>query len=105
MRVIYFFSETDDIETFINDTMVFIRITKGPDWGKDSKDIVAEGTTKTISHFSTKNESAKHDAKILLFFPDATKCTLKMSIGIKKDCKYDTENFNLYKFNNIYFPD
>jgi len=24
----------------------------------------------------------KHDAKILLFFPDATKCVLKMSVGL-----------------------
>ena len=58
-----------------------------------------------------------HDAKILLFLKDASNCLLKvfsnfippyfpkMSVGLMQDQKYNTENFNLYKYNNIYFPD
>ena len=28
-----------------------------------------------------------------------------MTVGLIQDKKYNTENFNLYKYNNIYFPD
>ncbi len=60
-----------------------------------------------------------HDAKILLFLKDASNCLLKvfhptiivylslqqMSVGLMQDQEYNTENFNLFKYNNIYFPD
>ena len=28
-----------------------------------------------------------------------------MSVGLMQDQEYNTENFNLFKYNNIYFPD
>lgn len=31
--------------------------------------------------------------------------TLKMNAGLACDGKYNTENLNLYNYNNIYFPD
>ena len=40
----YFFSDGLDLETFLNDTEIKIRITNGPDWNK----LIAEGSTKTL---------------------------------------------------------
>ena len=31
--------------------------------------------------------------------------SIKINAGLVWDAKYNTENLNLYKFNNIYFPD
>ena len=41
----YFFSDGLDLETFLNDTEIKIRITNGPDWNK----LIAEGSTKPFN--------------------------------------------------------
>ena len=40
----YFFSESLDLEKFLNDTEIKIRITDDKEWSN----FIAEGTTKTI---------------------------------------------------------
>ncbi len=50
IRVHYFFSETIDIEKFLNETEIKVRLTNGPEWNN----YVGEGSTKTIHHFKNK---------------------------------------------------
>jgi hypothetical protein len=92
-----------EIEKFIKDTIIQIRLTRGKAWNKD---IIAEGATKTLQNFRNEwSQGQTHESKVLLFFNDANNCKLKMKMGLMQDQKYNTKNFNLYKYNNIYFPD
>ncbi len=43
----YFFSQTPDIQTFLDKTEIKIRLTHGTDWNN----FVAEGSSKTLQHF------------------------------------------------------
>ena len=47
IRVHYFFSETTDIEKFLSETEIKMRLCQGAEW----VNYVAEGSTKTIHHF------------------------------------------------------
>lgn len=47
IRVHYFFSETIDIEKFLNETEIKMRFCIGPEW----VNYAGEGSTKTIHHF------------------------------------------------------
>lgn len=76
MRVHYFFSETDDVEKFLLETEIKIRLTKGTDWNN----FVAEGSSKTISHFQNKQMGGqRHNSQILCFFENSKYCTLKVN--------------------------
>lgn len=73
MRVHYFFSETLNIEKFLAETEIKIRITQGTDWNK----FVAEGSSGTISHFKNKavvDSGQRHSSKILLFSDNCKYC-------------------------------
>ena len=50
IRVHYFFSETMDIEKFLNETEIKFRLTSGQEW----TNYYAEGSSKTIHHFKNK---------------------------------------------------
>ena len=50
IRVHYLFSEDIDIEKFLNETEVKLRLTNGQEW----TNYVAEGSSKTIHHFKNK---------------------------------------------------
>lgn len=104
IRVHYFFSEDDNIEKFIQDTEIKMRLTCGPhpDWNT----YFAEGSSKTISHFNNKMQGGqRHSSQVLLFFESAKYCVLTLNAGLSCDGEYNTAKFNLYKYNNIYFPD
>ena len=51
IRVHYFFSEDVDIEKFLNETDIKMRLTHGNDWNC----FVSEGSTKQIHHFKNKH--------------------------------------------------
>jgi hypothetical protein len=50
IRVHYLFSETIDIEKFLLDTEIKMRLTNGSEWSN----YLAEGSTKSIHHFKNK---------------------------------------------------
>lgn len=43
----YFFSETINIDKFLTETEIKFRLTQGKEWNN----FLAEGSSKTISHF------------------------------------------------------
>lgn len=47
IRVHYIFSETIDIEKFLSETEIKMRLTSGSEW----VNYMGEGATKTIHHF------------------------------------------------------
>ncbi|KAL4506485.1 hypothetical protein ABPG72_000056 [Tetrahymena utriculariae] len=102
IRVHYFFSEDLNIEKFLKDTQIKVRLTQGPDWNA----FLAEGSSKTISHFKNKEQGGqRHSSQILLFFENAKYCVLKINAGLVCDGEYNTGKLNLHKHNDIYFPD
>ena len=75
IRVHYFFSENENIEKFLQETEIKIRLTNGTDWNN----FVAEGSSKTISHFQNKQTGGqRHNSQILCFFENSQYCTLKV---------------------------
>ena len=40
-----------------------------------------------------------------MFFENSTYCELNLQVGLFCDGLYNTGKLNLYKYNNIYFPD
>jgi len=75
IRVHYFFSENENIEKFLQDTEIKIRLTNGTDWNN----FVAEGYSRTISHFQNKQTGGqRHNSQILCFFENSQYCTLKV---------------------------
>jgi len=75
IRVHYFFSENENIEKFLQETEIKIRLTNGKDWNN----FVAEGSSKTISHFQNKQSGGqRHNSQILCFFENSQYCTLKV---------------------------
>jgi len=59
IRVHYFFSETMDIDKFLNETEIKVRLTTGSEWNNYN----AEGSTKTIHHFKNKIQGGqRHSA-------------------------------------------
>jgi len=102
IRVYYFFSEDLNIEKFINETEIKVRITQGQLWNS----FLAEGSTKTLHHFKNNVEGGqRHSSECLLFFEDSEYCTVSLCVGLVSDGIYNTEKFCLYKYSNIYFPD
>ena len=102
IRVHYFFSEENSISKFLSETEIKCRLTQGTDWNS----FIAEGSSKTISHFKNRFEGGqRHSQQMLLFFEDATYCTLTLQVGLVCDKQYNTSKMNLYKYNDIYFPD
>lgn len=47
MRIHYFFSENNQIEKFLQNTEIAIRLTQNGSWTK----FISEGKSKTIQHF------------------------------------------------------
>ncbi|KAM3136909.1 hypothetical protein pb186bvf_010994 [Paramecium bursaria] len=102
IRVHYFFSETIDIEKFLSETEIKMRLTSGSEW----VNYVAEGSTKTIHHFKNHQIGGqRHSSQCLLFFANGQYCTLNFQVGLVCDGQYNTGKLNLYKHNNVYFPD
>lgn len=102
LRVYYFFSESIEINNFLSETELQIRLTHTKDWNN----YIAHGSTKTLSNFQRYRESGqKHESKIYLFFDNAKYCTLKMLCGLVCDGDFNTASMNLHKYNGIYFPD
>ncbi|KRX07210.1 hypothetical protein PPERSA_00367 [Pseudocohnilembus persalinus] len=102
IKVHYIFSEEMDISKFLNETEIKVRLTQGSDWNN----FLAEGSSKTIHHFKNKVEGGqRHSAQILLFFENSKYCVLTLNVGLVCDKQYNTAKLNLYKYNNIYFPD
>jgi hypothetical protein len=104
VRTHYFFSESRDVQNFLDQTNVEFRITKGKDWN----DIVAQGSSTTLQYFKKVcplAEGQKHQVRILCFFEDGRYCTVKGLVGLVCDDMINTETMNLYKHNGIYLPD
>ncbi|CAD8042870.1 unnamed protein product [Paramecium primaurelia] len=102
IRVHYFFSETTDIEKFLSETEIKMRLCQGSEW----VNYVAEGSTKTIHHFKNSQMGGqRHRAQVLLFFANGHYCILNLQVGLFCDGQYNTGKLNLYKYNNVYFPD
>ncbi|EGR33878.1 hypothetical protein IMG5_033670 [Ichthyophthirius multifiliis] len=102
IRVHYFFSEDLNIDKFLKETQIKVRLCQGPDWNA----FLAEGTSKTISHFKNKDKSGqRHSSQVLLFFENAKYCVLKINTGLVYDGEYNTGKLNLQKYNDVYFPD
>lgn len=102
LRVYYFFSESLDIDNFLSETEIQIRLTHTKDWNN----YIAHGSTKTLSNFQRYREKGqKHESRVYLFFDNAKYCTLKMMGGLVCDGDFNTASMNLHKFNGIYFPD
>lgn len=79
IRVHYFFSENENIEKFLQETEIKIRLTNGTDWNN----FVAEGSSKTISHFQNKQTGGqRHNSQILCFFENSQYCTLKVGSSL-----------------------
>lgn len=75
IRVHYFFSENENIEKLLQETEIKIRLTNGTDWNN----FIAEGSSKTISHFQNKQTGGqRHNSQILCFFENSQYCTLKV---------------------------
>jgi len=47
MRIHYFFSETENVNKFLKESIIKIRLTEGHDWNN----FLAEGCTNTLSTF------------------------------------------------------
>lgn len=76
LRVYYFFSESTDIKTFLQDTELQVRLTHTGDWNN----YIAQGSTKTLSHFENgRIRGQKHESLIYMFFDSADYCTVKVS--------------------------
>ena len=57
IRVHYFFSVNNDIDSFLNNSEIKLRLTNGTDWNN----FVAEGTSKTFQHFTRyQNDGQRH---------------------------------------------
>ena len=132
MRIHYFFTENYSIESFINNTIIEVRLTDGEDW----KNIIAEGKLhlkqvdqevhytqkmyngRNLPHFG-ENE-APFDPKFTI--ADIIKMEniniymfclneeidpfyLKTKASYKFDQEIQTENLDLWKYNSVFFPD
>jgi len=66
----------------------------------------AHGSSRTINKFTNKTKKGqKHESNIYMFFEDYQIAALKLVMGLVKDGGYKTSMMNLYKYNNVYFPE
>lgn len=76
LRVYYFFSQSTDIKTFLQETEVHVRLTYNKDWNN----YIAQGSTKTLNNFENgRTKGQKHESLIYMFFDSADYCTIKVS--------------------------
>lgn len=76
LRVYYFFSETTNINKFLQETEIQVRLTYNKDWNN----YIAQGSTKTLSNFENKREKGqKHEGRIYMFFDSGDYCTIKVA--------------------------
>lgn len=104
LKVHYFFSESLNIDKFLAETNIKIRLTQGPDWNRT----LAEGSSCTVSHFKNKTGvdcGQRHSSNILLFYENCKYCELTLSVGLVLDGSYNTLDLNLYKDREIYVTD
>jgi len=116
MRIHYFFTEDYDIQQFINDTSIEIRITDGGEW----KDTIAKGTLGLhLVNKDMKNDPAFNYDMASAHIPmletvnvymfclakDIEPFYLKTKVGYKFDQEILTRNLDLWKYNSVYFPD
>lgn len=102
LRVFYLFSETVNIQEFIENTPIEFRLTRGKDWNN----YVCHGSTQTINGFKNRyTPGQKHESVVYLFFDDGQMIALKMVIGLVCDGNHNTGSMNLYDFNGLYVPD
>ena len=101
LRIFYFFSETKNIEQFLEDSELQFRLTTS----KDFNNYLAHGSTRSFRNFENERTSGqKHAATVYMFFDDASIATLKCMLGLVCDRNHDTGSMNLYKYHGIYFP-
>jgi hypothetical protein len=101
LRIFYFFSETKNIEKFLEDSELQFRLTTS----KDFNNYLAHGSTRSFRNFENERTSGqKHAATVYMFFDDASIATLKCMLGLVCDRNHDTGSMNLYKYHGIYFP-
>ena len=101
LRIFYFFSETENIERFLEESELQLRLT----YTKDFNNYLAHGSTRSFRNFQNQRTSGqKHSCTVYMFFDDASIGTLNCMLGLVCDGSHDTGSMNLYKFHGIYFP-
>lgn len=101
LRIFYFFSETENIAKFLEDSEIQMRLT----YTQDFNNYIAHGSTRSFRNFQNERISGqKHSATLYMFFDDTSIGTLNCMFGLVCDGSHDTGSMNLYKSNGIYFP-
>eukprot|EP00831_Metopus_contortus_P065513 TRINITY_DN5851_c0_g4_i1.p1 TRINITY_DN5851_c0_g4~~TRINITY_DN5851_c0_g4_i1.p1 ORF type:complete len:454 (+),score=34.76 TRINITY_DN5851_c0_g4_i1:389-1750(+) len=108
LRTFYFFTPTVDLDRFLKNELVEIRITGGPSW----ENYLAFGTTLLFSECATTDyvkNSFLFCKQVMLFLPESMEqyMKLKITLGLKRNKKkVDTSNINLESYMNysIYLP-
>jgi hypothetical protein len=78
LRVYYFFSETMNIKSFLQDTEIQIRLTYNKDWNN----YISQGSAKVLSSLeNSRMKGQKHESRIYMFFDSAEFCTIKVLSG------------------------
>lgn len=101
LRIFYFFSENQNIQKFLEDSELQLRLT----YTKDFNNYLAHGSTRSFRNFQNQRPSGqKHASTVYMFFDDASIGTLNCMLGLVCDGSHDTGSMNLYKYHGIYFP-
>ena len=102
LRIHYFFSKSQQIKQFMEETEVEFKIVVG----KEMKKIVAQGKTKIFEHLNFKNERVQtQSSHVFMFSSELNNFSIKLMTGLKRDNEIDTSNIDLFEYNGVYFPD
>ncbi|CDW79711.1 UNKNOWN [Stylonychia lemnae] len=104
IRVHYFFTQTANINTFLTNIKIELRLTLGESW---TKNVIAMGFINPFKYLNKFNYDRvqMQSFRAFLFSDQMQRFSLDGMVGLKQDQPIKTENVQLYQQHDIYVPD